>query len=43
MPIPDGYTLHSGPPDLEDYLKLRRDSGLTPRTVTQAEAGLPGS
>lgn len=39
----DGYALHSGTPSLADYLRLREDSGLTPRTVRQAALALPGS
>lgn len=42
MPI-DGYALHSGTPSPADYLRLREDSGLTPRTVEQAVLALPGS
>lgn len=30
------------PPPLEDYLTLRREAGLSPKTRTQAEAALPG-
>jgi len=40
---PEGYALHAGVPDLKDYLRLRRDSGLTPRTLEQAALALPGS
>lgn len=40
---PEGYALHAGVPDLKDYLRLRRDSGLTPRTLEQAVLALPGS
>ncbi|WP_116112409.1 GNAT family N-acetyltransferase [Austwickia chelonae] len=43
MTMPSGYVLHRGTPAIEDYLRLRRESGLTPRTPAQAEAGLPGS
>ena len=38
-----GYELRSGTPDVEAYLRLRADSGLTPKTREQAEAGLPGT
>jgi len=40
---PEGYALHAGVPDLKDYLRLRRNSGLTPRTLEQAALALPGS
>jgi len=40
---PQGYALHTGVPDLKDYVRLRRDSGLTPRTLGQAALALPGS
>ena len=29
-------------PPVSDYLRLRREAGLTPKTIEQAEAGLPG-
>ena len=38
-----GYELRSGTPDIESYLRLRADSGLTPKTREQAEACLPGT
>lgn len=37
------YELRSGTPDVEAYLRLRADSGLTPKTREQAEAGLSGT
>jgi GNAT superfamily N-acetyltransferase len=40
---PQGYLLHAGVPDPADYLCLRQDSGLTPRTLEQAVLALPGS
>jgi GNAT superfamily N-acetyltransferase len=40
---PDGYALHSGVPTPTDYLRLRQESGLTPRTLKQATRALPGS
>jgi GNAT superfamily N-acetyltransferase len=40
---PQGYALHPGAPNTTDYLRLRRESGLTPRTEEQAERALPGS
>jgi GNAT superfamily N-acetyltransferase len=40
---PEGYALHAGVPTPSDYLRLRQESGLTPRTREQAELALPGS
>ncbi|SEQ81061.1 GNAT family N-acetyltransferase [Microlunatus flavus] len=40
--LPDHYRLVPDVPGVEDYLRLRRDSGLTPKTREQAEAALPG-
>lgn len=42
-PDADVYTLHPTPPPLEDYLELRRRSGLTPVTPAQGEGALTGS
>jgi GNAT superfamily N-acetyltransferase len=39
----DAYRLVMGTPPLDDYLRLRVESGLSPRTADQARAGLPGS
>lgn len=41
--IPDGYSLHSGPPSVSEYRRLRADSGLTPVSQTQAEKAIPGT
>jgi len=41
--MPDGYTLVDGPPSVDDYLRLRADSGLTPKRRDQAEAGVVGA
>jgi ribosomal protein S18 acetylase RimI-like enzyme len=41
--LPAGYTLHEAVPVRDEYLRLRRVSGLTPRSRTAAEAGLPNS
>ncbi|MEU8236049.1 GNAT family N-acetyltransferase [Actinoplanes sp. NPDC048967] len=41
--LPQGYQLIEGPPPVEAYLTLRRDSGLSPKTREQAVAALPGS
>jgi len=38
-----GYRLVMAPPPVPDYLRLRRESGLTPKTEEQAIAGMPGS
>ena len=43
LTVVDGYTLVSGTPSVEDYRRLRADSGLTPRTVEQAEPALAGT
>ncbi|SOC88826.1 Acetyltransferases [Curtobacterium sp. 314Chir4.1] len=37
------YTLISGPPPLADYLRLRRDSGLTPKNPEQGAGAIAGS
>lgn len=34
--LPEGYTLHVGYPPIQDYLHLRRASGLSPKTAAQA-------
>jgi ribosomal protein S18 acetylase RimI-like enzyme len=39
----EGYRLVMGPPGVADYLRVRREAGLTPKTEAQAEAALPGS
>jgi GNAT superfamily N-acetyltransferase len=41
--LPPGYILHTGYPSLDDYLELRRSSGLTPKTRSQAERIASGS
>lgn len=40
---PDGYALHAGVPTPAAYLRLREESGLTPRTLEQANRALSGS
>jgi GNAT superfamily N-acetyltransferase len=40
---PMGYALRPGVPTTSDYLRLRRESGLTPRSVDQASRALSGS
>lgn len=37
------YELIEAIPAVEDYLRLRRISGLTPRSIEAAQTGLPGS
>src|SRR5262245_54762526 len=37
------YALATTTPSVADYLRLRAESGLTPKTPAQAEAALPGS
>lgn len=39
---PKGYALRPGVPSTTDYLRLRRESGLTPRNVAQADRALAG-
>ena len=39
----EGYALRPGVPTPTDYLHLRRESGLTPRTLEQATLALSGS
>jgi len=41
--MPAGYRLVMDVPPVSDYLRLRRDAGLTPKTPEQAAAALPGS
>jgi GNAT superfamily N-acetyltransferase len=43
MSLPSAYDLRPGVPAVEDYLRLRRDAGLTPRSHEQASKALPGS
>jgi ribosomal protein S18 acetylase RimI-like enzyme len=40
---PEGYVLHPGTPTVHDYMRLRADAGLTPRTEEQSSLALPGS
>ena len=42
-PLPAGYRLHTDPPTAEDYCALRAESGLSPKTVTQADAAIAGT
>jgi ribosomal protein S18 acetylase RimI-like enzyme len=37
------YVLHPGTPTVHDYMRLRADAGLTPRTEEQSSLALPGS
>lgn len=39
--IPDDYTLHTDTPAIADYLRLREQSGLTPKSAEAAARGLP--
>ncbi|WP_206330443.1 GNAT family N-acetyltransferase [Modestobacter sp. KNN46-3] len=41
--IPEGYELRDVAPQVEEYLTLRRRSGLSPKTSNQATAALSGS
>jgi GNAT superfamily N-acetyltransferase len=38
-----GYQLVMSAPSVSDYLRLRQEAGLSPKTREQAEAALPGS
>ncbi|WP_342627740.1 GNAT family N-acetyltransferase [Nguyenibacter vanlangensis] len=42
-PLPSGYVFRAGVPDAATYCRLRRISGLTPRSVLAAQAGLPNT
>lgn len=39
----DRYAVRVGAPAVADYVRLRKDTGLTPRTPEQAALALPGS
>lgn len=41
--MPDGYTLVTGTPPVAAYLRLRSESGLTPRHEAQAVPALAGT
>ncbi|KAK8033401.1 hypothetical protein PG991_002799 [Apiospora marii] len=41
--LPSGYTLVEGYPSVEDYMHLRRASGLTPVNAHQARAAVTGA
>jgi GNAT superfamily N-acetyltransferase len=41
--LPPGYILVTSPPSIEAYLKLRYDTGLTPKSAEQASKALAGS
>ena len=41
--LPQGYRLVDGAPAVDEYLELRRGSGLTPKRRDQAAAALAGS
>ena len=43
MSAPAGYDLSVETPPIDDYLRLRRISGLSPKTEEGARAGLPNS
>lgn len=43
MNLSPGYQLLHDSPALEDYLRLRQESGLTPRTAEQGQAAIAGS
>lgn len=41
--LSEHYLLLDGVPPVADYVTLRREAGLTPRSADQAERALPGS
>lgn len=41
--LADGYHLVEGPPDVAGYLRLRAESGLSPKTHEQAAAAVAGA
>ncbi|MEV4706862.1 GNAT family N-acetyltransferase [Actinoplanes sp. NPDC049316] len=41
--LPEGYRLLDGPPPADEYLALRREAGLAPKSRAQAVAALAGS
>lgn len=41
--MPAGYTLHVGYPSVQEYCRLRRESGLTPKSEAQAAPVAAGS
>ena len=43
MTLVTGYALRTEPPTAEEYLRLRSDSGLSPKTPAQASAAISGS
>lgn len=40
--LADGYRLLEGPPNVEDYMTLRRESGLSPKNEAQATIAVTG-
>jgi GNAT superfamily N-acetyltransferase len=41
--VPDAYDLLDGPPTPEEYVRLRREAGLSPKSLEQAAAAIAGS
>ncbi|MGP9538923.1 GNAT family N-acetyltransferase [Brachybacterium sp. AOP43-C2-M15] len=41
--LPDGYALSDAPPGSQEYVRLRREAGLSPRTPEQAAGALTAS
>lgn len=41
--LPDGYSLHVETPAADDYLRLRVQAGLSPKSVEGATLGLPNT
>ena len=40
--VPDGYRAITGPPTAAEYVRLRAETGLSPKTAAQAEAAIAG-
>jgi len=43
MSLPEGFELVTAAPSVEDYLALRAESGLSPKTPEQGEAAIAGT
>ncbi|QEV99579.1 GNAT family N-acetyltransferase [Microbacterium caowuchunii] len=43
MALPDRYELICGAPDVDAYLRLRADAGLSPKTAEQGAAAITGT
>lgn len=43
VPMPEGYSLHAETPLAADYLRLRLETGLSPKSAEGAALGLPNT